>query len=71
MPQSDPGNALRDARIKIEADGGLVIPAAFRSALGIKAGDEIVLRWEDHELCITKKLRSEHAKRSARRRARR
>ncbi|MGA2859004.1 MAG: AbrB/MazE/SpoVT family DNA-binding domain-containing protein [Candidatus Sulfotelmatobacter sp.] len=71
MPESDPGNVLRDARIKIEADGGLVIPAAFRSALGIEAGDEIVLRWEGHELCITKKLRSERAKRSAQRRARR
>jgi bifunctional DNA-binding transcriptional regulator/antitoxin component of YhaV-PrlF toxin-antitoxin module len=64
MPQSDPCKTLRDARIKIEEDGGLVIPAAFLSALGIKAVDEIILRWEDYELCITKKLR---AKRNARR----
>jgi AbrB family looped-hinge helix DNA binding protein len=58
MPQSDPCNAPRDTRIRIEDDGGLVIPADFRSALGIKAGDEIILRWEDGELCIGKKLRA-------------
>ncbi len=71
MPQSDPCSALGEVRLKIEKDGGLVIPAVFRGALGIKAGDEILLRWEDHELCITKKLRDERTNCTARRRARR
>jgi len=64
MPQSDSSKALREAKIKIEEDGGLIIPAAFRSALGIKAGDEIILRGEDDQLCIAKEL---HGKRKSRR----
>lgn len=66
MSESDPCNALREAKIRIEEDGGFVIPAAFRSALGIKAGDELILRWEDDELRITKKLPGERARRRAR-----
>ena len=34
--------------------GGLVIPAPFRRKLGLKTGDEILLRWIDGELSITK-----------------
>jgi AbrB family looped-hinge helix DNA binding protein len=44
-----------------------VIPAAFRKAMGIKAGDEVVLRMEDDELLITTmKRRIERAQRLVR-----
>jgi len=44
-----------EIRIKLDKDGGFVIPLAFRDALGIKAGDEIVMSWKDDELCISNK----------------
>lgn len=40
-------------RTRISENGRLVIPAPYRKALGIKAGDEVVLRLEDNELRIT------------------
>jgi AbrB family looped-hinge helix DNA binding protein len=30
--------------------GRIVIPAAYRKALGIKAGDDVILRLEDQEI---------------------
>jgi len=42
-----------EARARINENGRLVIPANFRKALGINAGDEVVLRLEDNELRIT------------------
>ncbi|MGH9494296.1 MAG: hypothetical protein ACRD3B_04800 [Candidatus Sulfotelmatobacter sp.] len=57
----------KEVRGKIARDGGFVIPTAFRKALGIEAGGEILLGWKDHELCITThRLRIEHAKRKVR-----
>lgn len=41
------------ARMQVNQNGRLVIPASFRKALGIKAGDEVDLRIEDGELRIT------------------
>ena len=32
------------------ASGRIVIPAAYRKALGIKAGDGVILRLEDQEI---------------------
>jgi AbrB family looped-hinge helix DNA binding protein len=56
-----------ETRLKVNENGRVVIPAAFRKALGINAGDEIVLRWEDDELRITTmKRRIERAQRHAR-----
>ena len=44
-----------------------VIPAAFRKALGINPGDEVILRLEDDELRITTmKRRIERAQRHVR-----
>jgi len=40
-------------RAKIGAGGRLVIPAAARKELGLKAGDEVLLRIEDKELRIS------------------
>jgi AbrB family looped-hinge helix DNA binding protein len=40
-------------RLKIAENGRVVIPAEFRKALGVTAGGEVLLRWEDDELRIT------------------
>jgi AbrB family looped-hinge helix DNA binding protein len=42
-----------ETRLKVNENGRVVIPASFRKALGIKTGDEVVLRMEDDELRIT------------------
>jgi AbrB family looped-hinge helix DNA binding protein len=39
-----------EIRTKISDSGRLVVPAKFRRALKIKAGDELVLRLEDDSL---------------------
>jgi antitoxin PrlF len=43
----------QQARTRIEGKGRVVIPAAFRTALGLKVGDEIDLRIEDNEIRIS------------------
>jgi AbrB family looped-hinge helix DNA binding protein len=56
-----------EARARINENGRVVIPASFRKALGIRAGDEVVLRIEDEELRITTmKRRLERAQRLVR-----
>lgn len=56
-----------EARLKVNENGRVVIPAAFRKALGINVGDEIILRVEDDELRITTlKKRLERAQRLVR-----
>lgn len=56
-----------ETRQKVNENGRVVIPAAFRKALGIRAGDEVVLRMEDDELRITTmKRRIERAQRIVR-----
>ena len=40
-------------RVKLNENGRIVIPAAMREALQIKAGDELLLRVEDGELRVT------------------
>jgi AbrB family looped-hinge helix DNA binding protein len=42
-----------ETRMRVNANGRVVIPASYREALGIKAGDEVILRMEDGELRIT------------------
>ena len=40
-------------RARVNENGRVVIPASFRKRLGIRAGDEVLLRIEDDELRIT------------------
>jgi AbrB family looped-hinge helix DNA binding protein len=55
---------MTEARIVVNENGRVVIPAAFRKALGISAGQELLLRLEDDELRIsTLKSRVERAQR--------
>jgi AbrB family looped-hinge helix DNA binding protein len=46
-------NDTLQTRLRINENGRVVIPAPFRKALGVKPGDEVILRWEDDELRIT------------------
>jgi AbrB family looped-hinge helix DNA binding protein len=56
-----------ETRTRVNANGRVVIPASYREALGIKAGDEVILRMEDDELRITTmKQRLERAQRRIR-----
>jgi AbrB family looped-hinge helix DNA binding protein len=58
---------MLEARLRVNENGRVVIPAEFRKALGINAGDEVVLRMEDDELRITTlKRRIERAQRLVR-----
>ena len=55
-----------EAKLRINQNGRVVIPAAFRKALGINAGDVVVLRIEDDELRMTTmRKRIERAQRRA------
>jgi len=57
----------KETRMRVNQNGRVVIPAGFRKALGIKAGDEVSLRLEDNELRITTlKRRLERAQRRVR-----
>ena len=42
-----------EARLRVNENGRVVIPASFRKALGINIGDEVVLQIDDDELRIT------------------
>lgn len=60
-----------EARLRMNENGRVVIPASFRKALGINAGDEVLLRIEDDELRITTlKRRLERAQRLVRKHVR-
>jgi len=56
-----------ETRMRVNENGRVVIPASYRKALGIKGGDEVILRMEDDELRITTmKRRLERARRRIR-----
>jgi len=42
-----------NTRMRVNENGRVVIPASFRKRLGIRVGDEVVLRIQDDELRIT------------------
>lgn len=67
MALSEVCDMNREVRLRLNENGRVVIPAAFRKALGIKPGDEVILRVDDGELRITTmKQRMERAQRRAR-----
>ena len=41
---------MGDVRARLAVGGRLVIPAAYRRALGIEVGDEVVLHLSGHEV---------------------
>jgi AbrB family looped-hinge helix DNA binding protein len=41
------------AKIQVGEKGRIVIPVEMREALGIKAGDTIEMRYEDHEVKVS------------------
>lgn len=43
----------QETRLKVNENGRVVIPAAFRKALGMNVGDEVIARIEDDELRIS------------------
>ena len=49
------GTMTKEVRIRVGQSGRIVIPAAFRRALGIAVGDQVVVRLQDGELRITTK----------------
>jgi AbrB family looped-hinge helix DNA binding protein len=54
-------------KLKVNENGRVVIPAEFRRALGIRAGDEVLAWMQDDELRITTmRRRIERAQRRAR-----
>jgi AbrB family looped-hinge helix DNA binding protein len=56
-----------EVRLRDKQNGRVVIPTSYRKAMGIKAGDEVILRIEDDELRITTmKRRIERAQRRVR-----
>jgi AbrB family looped-hinge helix DNA binding protein len=44
---------MSEVRMKLNENGRVVIPSSMREALGIRPGDELVMRLEDDELRIT------------------
>lgn len=56
-----------EVRLKVNENGRVVIPVEFRRALGVDAGDEVILTWKDDEIRITTmQQRIERAQRRAR-----
>jgi len=44
---------MEEARMRVNESGRVVIPSSFRKALGIRPGDEVVIRVEEGELRIS------------------
>ena len=40
-------------RLRLNANGRVVIPASVRKALGVEAGDELILEKRDDVFCLT------------------
>lgn len=44
---------MTEIRLRVNENGRVVLPAAFRKALNIRPGDQVLARLEDDELRIT------------------
>ena len=53
MTQIEGHDMKLKARMRVNENGRVVIPAAFRKKLGIRVGDEVELRLVDDELRIS------------------
>jgi AbrB family looped-hinge helix DNA binding protein len=58
---------MAEVRLRVNENGRVVLPAAFRKALNIRPGDQVLARLEDDEVRITTlKHRLERAQRHVR-----
>jgi AbrB family looped-hinge helix DNA binding protein len=58
---------MAEMRLRVNENGRVVLPAAFRKALNIRSGDQVLARLEDDEVRITTlKHRLEQAQRHVR-----
>jgi AbrB family looped-hinge helix DNA binding protein len=58
---------MAEVRLRVNENGRVVLPAAFRKALNIRSGDQVLVRLEDDEVRITTlKHRIEQAQRHLR-----
>ena len=58
---------MAEVRLRVNENGRVVLPAAFRKALNIRPGDQVLARLEDDEVRITTlKHRIEQAQRHVR-----
>ena len=58
---------MAHVRLRVNENGRVVLPAAFRKALNIRPGDQVLARLEDDEVRITTlKHRIERAQRHVR-----
>jgi AbrB family looped-hinge helix DNA binding protein len=46
-------NVILEDRVTLNENGRIVIPAAMRKALKVKAGDELLLHMEDGDIHVT------------------
>jgi AbrB family looped-hinge helix DNA binding protein len=44
---------MPNVRVKVAVGGGIVIPAEYRRALGLRVGDEVILRLQAGEVLIS------------------
>lgn len=44
---------MQTVRTKLSEDGSIVIPAEYLQTMGLQAGDEVILRLQDGEVCIS------------------
>ncbi len=49
---------MSETKTKLSAGGRLVIPSAYRKALGLKPGDEVVLVLDEGEIRVISKRRA-------------
>ncbi len=49
---------IETAKARLTQGGRIVIPAAYRKALGLNVGDEVILRLDDGELRLFTRLQA-------------
>ncbi len=58
LARSTAGTVPEPVTVKLGPGGRVVIPAAYRKAMGVKAEDEVVMRLDDGELRIVSRERA-------------